>query len=224
MLLLTVAGPLAFSYVALGYRSAGVDNAGHVGGALVGVICGLWLEARLLSRERWPSIGWAALLLVGIGITIAGVSRFESEGWRTVRPADELSVDVPETLVPISKGPSYQVFDNGIGTSLLIETFAAEPVEQALAEYKETVLSRFAESEDVDNLEVGAPEPHRIGGQGAIVLPLSFVGPRGAMVSWHVWLTGEETLLHAVWTGRARRHAQNEVLFRSWLSRLSSSH
>lgn len=223
-LLLAIAGPLALAYVALGYRSTGVDNAGHVGGALVGVLCGLWLEARLLSRERLPSIGWSVIALAFVLIVATGVTRYESAGWRTIRPSDGISVDVPETLVPISKGPTYQVFDNGIGTSLLVETFDSGSVDEALQEYKDTVLTRFAESEDIDGVLVGTPEPQRIGEAPAIVLPLSFRGPRGAMVSWHVWLNADDAMLHAVWTGRAHRQRQNEVLFRSWFSRLSSSH
>ncbi|MCC6806676.1 MAG: rhomboid family intramembrane serine protease [Deltaproteobacteria bacterium] len=223
-LLLLVAGPLAFSYVALGYRSAGVDNAGHVGGALVGVVCGLWLEARLLSRERLPSIGWIVVLIAGVFIAFASLTRFESCGWRTLRPTDRISVDVPETMPLISKGPTYQVFDNGNGTSLLLEVFAPGPVDAAVQDYKDTVFLRFAESEDVQHLQQGALERLHLGSVDGVVLPLSFEGPRGAMVSWHVWVSADDALLHAVWTGRRVRLAQNEVLFRSWLSRLSSSH
>lgn len=223
-LLLLMAGPLALSYVALGYRSSGVDNAGHLGGALVGVVCGLWLEARLLTRERWPSIGWGLVAIVTGFIMVFGLTRFDSGGWSTLRPTDDIHVDIPETMVLVSKGPSYLVFDNGIGTSLLIETFDAEPPEQALAEYRETVFARFKESEDVRKLQEGTLETLRIGNDPAIVLPLSFEGPRGGMVSWHVWFSTEDALLHAVWTARSKRVTQNEVLFRKWLSRLSSSH
>ena len=219
-LLFTALGPpLALTYIMLGYRTAGIDNAGHFGGALAGCLCGLWLEPRLFAQRRLPALGWLFVLpLVGVGLWHP---RSNLEWSRIARPADDVAVALPETFALSAQGPHYMVYENELGTSIVIETGAGEPIAQAVDTFMHDTLRQLRESEDVHALATQPLEAQIAGGREALVLPLQLTGPRGEMQSWHVWARTRTTLVHGVWTCRKQRAAQNEGLFRTWLSHFS---
>jgi membrane associated rhomboid family serine protease len=219
LLFLALGPPHAAANVMLGYRTAGVDNAGHFGGALAGGLCGLWLEPRFLATPRLPSLGWLFVLPI---LGMCAWHPAANVAWsRIARPADDVAIALPETFSLSAQGPHYVVYENELGTSVVIETSDAEPLRDALARFTSDTLRQLRESEDVRALATQPSETQIAGGEPALVLPLQLTGPRGEMQSWHVWARTRMTLVHAVWTCRKARAAQNEALFRTWLSHFS---
>ena len=218
-LFIALGPPLAATYILLGYRTPGIDNAGHFGGALAGCLCGLWLEPRLFIARRLPSLGWLFVLPL---CAVALWHPHANLAWaRIARPADDVAVALPETFSLAAQGPHYIVYENELGTSIVIETGAAEPIDEAVDRFTHETLRQLRESEDVHALSTQPLEARIAGGQEALVLPLQLTGPRGEMQSWHVWARTRTTLVHGVWTCRKQRAAQNEALFRTWLLHFS---
>lgn len=214
--------PASVLFIAFSVFTVGVDHAGHAAGAMCGVLFAIWCPNRFDTSavNLAPARAWlfaAALVLFGC------LFGRESLGWESapVRPTDDLSYLVPDTLVPLATGGTFRAYTNELGSTLVVVWGDLAQREAAYEDFLNGDLRRLRESEDVAEFGAVGPEHIQIGARPAHMLTLTYAGPRGPMLGRHVWVDGSESWLHIAFTGRAQRQAQNGELLRSFLSRLS---
>lgn len=161
-LILLVVLPLMLAYLYLGFSSTGVDNAGHLGGATLGVIFGLWLEPRLLAKTT-PRFPLGAAPITGLLIAIAWLSLEHASvvRWVPVYGSDELYIELPDTFSLFSRGPRHLAFENELGTTVVLESLPLEEDESVASHamtYRAHDLERFIEAEDIEDVRVDDPE------------------------------------------------------------------
>ncbi|MFP2933043.1 rhomboid family intramembrane serine protease, partial [Pyxidicoccus sp. 3LG] len=116
--------PTVLVFLWMGWTSVGVDNAGHLGGLLTGLLVGAFLEPRSLSRGLARPVG--AVLAAGV---VAALVVNERSGWRVERDDGfGVSVSLPEGWRDEEDGQGRRAFSNGL-PGLGRATFTAEVIE-----------------------------------------------------------------------------------------------
>ncbi len=181
--------PTVLVFLWMGWTSVGVDNAGHLGGLLAGLLVGAFLEPRWRGEApESADPGWARPVGVVLlaGLVVAGVVR-ERSGWRVERDDGfGVSVALPEGWRGEVDGQGRRAFSNGL-PGLGRATFSAEAIEvgepgdgaaQARG-FQAEALVPGAPGPEGRTLSVKGPARARVGGLAAQRLRAELDGPGG---------------------------------------------
>ncbi|WP_369414431.1 rhomboid family intramembrane serine protease [Corallococcus soli] len=188
--------PTVLVFLWLGWTSAGVDNAGHLGGLLAGLLVGVLLRSRTWAPGAGvPGVARAAGVVALAGVVAAGVVA-ERSGWRVERDDGfGLAVTLPEGWRREDDGQGRRAFSNGLpGRGRA--TLAAEAIEtgepgdgSAQARYfRDEVLEPGLAGPEGRTVSVGALEPASLGGRPAQRIRAELDGAGGPthLVAWFV--------------------------------------
>ncbi|WP_370644097.1 rhomboid family intramembrane serine protease [Myxococcus sp. RHSTA-1-4] len=176
--------PTVLIFLWMGWTSVGVDNAGHLGGLLTGLLVGAFLEPRSLGRA-------GAARPVAVVLTAAVVAALvvgERSGWRVERDDGfGVSVGLPEGWRSEEDGQGRRSFSNGL-PGLGRATFSAEVIEVGepgdgaaqARHFQEESLVPGAPGPEGRTLKVAGPTPVRVGGRAAQRMRAELEGPGGA--------------------------------------------
>ncbi|GMU09913.1 rhomboid family intramembrane serine protease [Corallococcus caeni] len=183
--------PTVLVFLWLGWTSVGVDNAGHLGGLMAGLLMGVLPR----SRAWGPGLS-RAVSLVGLAVLGAAVVVTERSGWRVERDDGfGVAVALPDGWRREEDGQGRRAFSNGL-TGLGRATLTAEAIEagepgdgsaQARHFLDESLVPGRAGPEG-RTVSVGAVEPASLGGRPAqrIRAELDGAGRRTHLVAWFV--------------------------------------
>ncbi|WP_420821699.1 rhomboid family intramembrane serine protease [Pyxidicoccus trucidator] len=175
--------PTVLVFLWMGWTSVGVDNAGHLGGLLTGLLVGAFLEPRGPGRGLARPAGLLLAALVVAALVVA-----ERSGWR--REQDDgfgVSVPLPEGWRSEEDGQGRRAFSNGL-PGLGRATFSAEVIEVGepgdgaaqARHFQEETLVPGAPGPEGRTLKVVGPVPTRLGGRDAQRVKAEVEGPGGA--------------------------------------------
>lgn len=156
----------------LGLMSPRSDNWGHVGGLIVGVLSGLVLVPRLLSlrtpkealRRRAVSIALAGVMA---GAVIALGPLFQRPTGMSPLHADDAGVvfQRPSHWTGNAEPAWFVEYENGVDAFAIFGcSKRAAPIAQdaAVRQFIAGDLRALADGRTIRDLEVGAPQPHRV--------------------------------------------------------------
>lgn len=183
--------PTVLVFLWLGWTSVGVDNAGHLGGLLAGLLVGV------LPRSRAWGAGLArAGLLVGLAGLGAAAVVAERSGWRVERDDGfGLAVSLPEGWRREEDGQGRRAFSNGL-SGLGRATLSAEAIEAGepgdgsaqARHFRDDALVPGVAGPEGRAMSVGGVEPASLGGRPAQRIRAELEGPGGRthLVAWFV--------------------------------------
>jgi rhomboid protease GluP len=180
--------PTVLLFLWMGWTSAGVDNAGHLGGFAAGLLVGLFLvPARLASSE--PRGAW--LLRAGsvatVALVLAGVGVLGRSTWRVERDdVFGVSVSMPRSWRQGADRLGRLAFSNGL-PGLGRASFAAEAIqagepgdgEPQARRFMETTLGEHGGLVEGRPQAVRGPEPAWVHGRRAQRVRAELHGPEG---------------------------------------------
>ncbi|WP_326491706.1 rhomboid family intramembrane serine protease [Myxococcus stipitatus] len=178
--------PTVLVFLWMGWTSVGVDNAGHLGGLVAGLLMGLFLEPRGAASQA-HSLAGRPLVSVGVALGVAALVVVERSGWRVERDDGfGVSVAMPQGWRGELDGQGRRTFSNGL-VGLGRATFSAEAIETGEAGDGLSQARHFVE----ESLPLGAPGPEgravsvlgpsttRVGGRVAQRLRAELASPEG---------------------------------------------
>ncbi|NVJ07977.1 rhomboid family intramembrane serine protease [Myxococcus sp. AM001] len=210
--------PTVLVFLWMGWTSVGVDNAGHLGGLLAGLLAGVFLE------PRWrPDTGWLRPAgMVGVAVALAGGVVAERSGWRTERDDGfGISVALPRDWRGDVDGQGRRAFSNGLpGRGRA--TFSAEAIETGepgdgsvqARQFQQEVLVQGAPGPEGRTLKVTGPVAARVGGRSAQRLHAELEGQGGPTHLMALFVPRGEWVYRLVFTWPAAYPAYREVVDR----------
>ncbi|WP_224365195.1 rhomboid family intramembrane serine protease [Hyalangium versicolor] len=180
--------PTVLVFLWMGWTSVGVDNAGHLGGFVAGLLVGLFLVPERLRAGEPPSMGWIrAGSVVVAAVVLAALGVFGRSLWRVERDdVFGVSVAMPGGWRQGADRLGRLAFSNGL-PGLGRASFAAEAIQagepgdgelQALR-FVETALSAEAGLPEGRPEKVRGPEPAWVSGGKAQRVQAELRGPGG---------------------------------------------
>jgi rhomboid protease GluP len=183
--------PTVLVFLWMGWTSVGVDNAGHLGGFVAGLLVGLYVVPERLSASEPPGAwGLRAGGVVGVALILSGVGVLGRSTWRVER--DEVFgvvVTMPGAWRQGADRLGRLAFSNGL-PGVGRASFAAEAIEAGEPGDGELQARRFVETHL--SAEVAAPEGRPAGVRGPE--PVSVAGKRAQRV--RAELHGREGVTH----------------------------
>ena len=186
--------PTVLVFLWLGWTSAGVDNAGHLGGLLAGLLVGVFLR----PRTRGPGAPGLAQAFVAVGLAGLGALGVVAErsGWRVERDDGfGVAVAMPDGWRREDDGAGRRAFSNGL-TGLGRATLSAEAIEAGepgdgtaqARHYRDEALVPGVAGPEGRTVSVGVVQPASLGGRPAqrIRAELDGVGGPTQLVAWFV--------------------------------------
>ncbi|MBJ6764754.1 rhomboid family intramembrane serine protease [Myxococcaceae bacterium JPH2] len=149
--------PTVLVFLWLGWTSAGVDNAGHLGGLLTGLLAGTVFSPRELDGDvtrasRWLRPVGVVALAVGVAVGVT----WEGSGWQVERDDGfGVAVSLPAGWRREEDAHGRRSFSNGL-PGLGRATFSAEAIEAGEPGDGEVQARHFL----ADELVSGVPGPH----------------------------------------------------------------
>ena len=210
--------PTVLVFLWMGWTSVGVDNAGHLGGLLAGLLCGVFLE------PRWkPDSGWLRPVgMVAAAVVLAFGVVAERSAWRTERDDGfGISVALPGDWRGELDGHGRRTFSNGLpGRGRA--TFSAEAIETGepgdgavqARQYLEEVLVHGAPGPEGRTRKVTGPVAARVGGRSAQRMRAELDAPGGATHLMALFVPRGEWVYRFVFTWPAAYPAYAEVVER----------
>ncbi|WP_426745389.1 rhomboid family intramembrane serine protease [Myxococcus faecalis] len=178
--------PTVLVFLWMGWTSVGVDNAGHLGGLVTGLLAGAFLEPRELEGMTRPGVARPVVgVLAAIAVATAVVA--ERSGWRMERDDGfGVAVMMPQGWSGEVDGQGRRTFSNGL-PGLGRATFSAEAIEagepgDGLAQarhFKEETLPLGVPGPEGRTLSIQGPQRTQIGGRLALRLRAELDGPAG---------------------------------------------
>ncbi|WP_233591909.1 rhomboid family intramembrane serine protease [Corallococcus sp. AB011P] len=183
--------PTVLVFLWLGWTSVGVDNAGHMGGLMAGLLVGVLLRSR-----AWGPGGFRAVALVGLAGLGAAVVVAERSRWRVEHDDGfGVAVSLPDGWRREEDGQERRAFSNGL-KGLGRATLTAEAIEAGEPGDGSVQARHFLDASLVPGragpegrtVSAGAVEPASLGGRPAqrIRAELDGVGGRTHLVAWFV--------------------------------------
>jgi rhomboid protease GluP len=209
--------PTVLVFLWMGWTSVGVDNAGHLGGLLTGLLVGAFLEPRALSRGLVRPVG-----LVVVAGVVAALVVGERSGWRLERDDTfGVSVLLPEGWRGEEDGQGRRSFSNGL-PGLGRATFSAEVIEVGepgdgavqARHFQEETLVPGAPGPEGRTLKVAGPVPTRVGGRDARRVRAELEGPGGDTYLMAFFVPRGEWVYRLVFTWPAEYPAYEAVVDR----------
>ncbi|WP_323379178.1 rhomboid family intramembrane serine protease [Pyxidicoccus xibeiensis] len=209
--------PTVLVFLWMGWTSVGVDNAGHLGGLLAGLLLGAFLEPRSAGRGLVRPVG--AVLAAGV---VAALVVSERSGWRQERDDGfGVAVSVPEGWRGEEDGHGRRTFSNGL-PALGRATFSAEVIEVGepgdgaaqARHFQEEVLVPGVPGPEGRTSKVTGPVEARLGGRAAQRVRAELEGPGGATHLMAFFVPRGEWVYRLVFTWPARYPAYAEVVDR----------
>ncbi len=210
--------PTVLVFLWMGWTSVGVDNAGHLGGLLAGLLAGVFLEPRWRASTSWlRPVG-----LVAAGVLLAVAVVVERSGWRTERDDGfGISVSLPRDWRSEENGQGRRAFSNGLpGRGRA--TFSAEAIEAGepgdgsvqARQFQQEVLVLEAPGPEGRALRVMGPVSTRVAGRSAQRLRAELESPGGATHLMAFFVPRGEWVYRLVFTWPAAYPAYEEVVGR----------
>ncbi|WP_420718302.1 rhomboid family intramembrane serine protease [Pyxidicoccus sp. MSG2] len=209
--------PTVLVFLWMGWTSVGVDNAGHLGGLLTGLLVGAFLEPRGLSRGHARPVG-----LVVVAGVVAALVVGERSGWRLERDDTfGVSVLLPEGWRGEEDGQGRRSFSNGL-PGLGRATFSAEVIEVGepgdgavqARHFQEETLVPGVPGPEGRTLKVAGPVPTRVGGRDARRVCAELEGPGGGTYLLAFFVPRGEWVYRLVFTWPAAYPAYEAVVDR----------
>ncbi|WP_323382179.1 rhomboid family intramembrane serine protease [Myxococcus dinghuensis] len=211
--------PTVLVFLWMGWTSVGVDNAGHLGGLVAGLLTGLFLEPRdapTRSSRAKPLLG------VGVAVVVAALVVWERSGWRVERDDGfGVSVAMPQGWRGELDGQGRRTFSNGL-SGLGRATFSAEAIETGESgdglsqarHFLEESLPLGAPGPEGRAVEVQGPSTTRVGGRVAQRLRAELEGPGGPRQLLALFVPRGEWVYRLVFTWPAQWPAYQDVVGR----------
>ncbi|WP_426757231.1 rhomboid family intramembrane serine protease [Myxococcus sp. Y35] len=210
--------PTVLVFLWMGWTSVGVDNAGHLGGLLAGLLGGVFLE------PRWrPDVGWLRPVgMVAAAVVLGFAVVAERSVWRTERDDGfGISVSLPRDWRGEVDGQGRRAFSNGLpGRGRA--TFAAEAIETGepgdgsvqARQYQQEVLVPGAPGPEGRTVKVTGPTATRVNGRSAQRLRAELEAPGGTAHLMALFVPRGEWVYRFVFTWPAAYPAYEEVVNR----------
>jgi membrane associated rhomboid family serine protease len=209
--------PTVLVFLWMGWTSVGVDNAGHLGGLLTGLLVGAFLEPGGPSRGLARPVGVLLAATVAAALVVG-----ERSGWR--RERDDgfgVSVPLPEGWRSEEDGQGRRSFSNGL-PGLGRASFSAEVIEVGepgdgaaqARHFQEETLVPGAPGPVGRTLKVTGPVPTRLGGRDAQRLRAEVEGPGGPTYLLAFFVPRGEWVYRLVFTWPSAYPAYEEVVDR----------
>lgn len=162
----------------VGWTSVGVDNAGHLGGLMAGLLSGCFLLPKPLAEAEARRVP-RATVVVGLALVGALVGVQVRSGWRVERDeAFGVAVPLPEGWQRGADRHGRLAFTNGL-PGLGRATFAAEAIEAGEPGDGEAQARHFREAFLSEAEAVRGPEAAVVDGRPAQRLRAELRGPGG---------------------------------------------
>ncbi|MCP3162586.1 rhomboid family intramembrane serine protease [Myxococcus qinghaiensis] len=213
--------PTVLVFLWLGWTSVGVDNAGHLGGLVAGLLTGAFLEPR--ESERSVRSGVVRPLVgVGAALLVAALVVMERSGWRVERDDGfGVAVALPEGWRGEVDGQGRRTFSNGL-PGLGRATFSAEAIEAGEAvdglaqarHFHEETLPLGVPGPEGRTLSVQGPSRTLVGGRVAQRLRAQLEGPDGGRHLLAFFVPRGEWVYRLVFTWPAQWPAYQDVVGR----------
>ncbi|WP_238536508.1 rhomboid family protein [Stigmatella aurantiaca] len=168
--------PTVLVFLWMGWTSAGVDNAGHLGGFVAGLWAGVFLVPRTLTPDEPRSVGLlraGGVVLVAVGCAALGV--LGRSTWRVERDGVfGVSVSMPRGWRQGADRFGRVAFSNGL-PGVGRASFAAEAIdtgepgdgEPQARRFLETALAPREPGPEGRPVRIQGPEPARVNGRRA---------------------------------------------------------
>ncbi len=165
--------PTVLVFLWMGWTSVGVDNAGHLGGFVAGLLVGLFVVPERLAVSEPPGVGvLRAGSVVAGALVLAAVGVIGRSSWRVERDdVFGVSVTLPSSWRQGADRLGRLAFSNGL-PGLGRATFAAEAIqagepgtgEPQAVHFVEAVLSPEVSRPEGRTVKVHGPEPAWVSG------------------------------------------------------------
>ncbi|WP_224245348.1 rhomboid family intramembrane serine protease [Hyalangium gracile] len=180
--------PTVLVFLWMGWTSVGVDNAGHLGGFVAGLLLGVYLVPERLTASEPRGVGWVrAGSVLAVAVGLAGVGVLGRSAWRVERDdVFGVSVAMPGGWRQGADRLGRLAFSNGL-PGLGRASFAAEAIEAGepgdgelqAVRFVETTLSPEGAMPEGRPMKVRGPEAAWVSGGRAQRVQAELHGPAG---------------------------------------------
>ncbi|HYH99087.1 rhomboid family intramembrane serine protease, partial [Hyalangium sp.] len=211
--------PTVLVFLWMGWTSVGVDNAGHLGGFVAGLLVGLYqVPARLAASEPRSAGLLRAGSVVAVAVALAGAGVLGRSTWRVERDdVFGVSVAMPGSWRQGADRLGRLAFSNGLPglgrASFVAEAIqAGEPGDGELqaVHFLESALSPEAAAPEGRPVKVRGPEPGWVSGGRAQQVRAELHGPAGVTHLRALFVPRGEFVYQLVftWPGAFPRYAR----------------